>query len=101
MAPCLARDPEPGPIPALSHRFALEIGEIKAGRCEKAHLTGAGFWGHSSCEQGHCECGYYNGLRVEAFDGPLPLMQNGRIDPSKIEWGHAEHHLRRGEFVDY
>jgi hypothetical protein len=88
----LAED-TPGP-------FALEIGEIKAGRCEKAQLDGAGFAGHISCEQGHCECGYYNGLRAEAFEGPVPLQANGRIRPGALEWGHAEHHLRPGEFRD-
>jgi len=78
--------------------FALEIGEVKAGRCEKAHLDGAGQWGHASCEQGHCECGYYNGLRVEAFDGPLTLQANGRIRKGALEWGFAEHHVREGEY---
>lgn len=78
--------------------FALEIGEVKAGRCEKGHLDGAGQMGHVSCEQGHCECGYYNGLRVEAFEGPLPLSTNGRIREGALEWGFAEHHLRDGEF---
>ena len=81
--------------------FALEVGEIKAGRCEKAHLDGAGFFGHDSCEQGHCECGYYNGLRAEAFEGPLKLEANGRIRPGALEWGHAEHHLRDGEAADW
>lgn len=89
----LLADENPGP-------FALEIGEIKAGRCAKAHLDGAGFWGHVSCEQGHCECGYYNGLRAEPFDGPLELQANGRIRPGALEWGHAEHHLRSDEFRD-
>ena len=81
--------------------FALEIGEIKAGRCEKAHLTGAGFWGHASCEQGHCECGFYNGLRAEAFDGPVKPGPDGRIRAGALEWGYAEHHLAEGEIQDW
>ena len=82
---------EPGP-------FAIEIGEVKAGRCEWAQSDGAGTTGYVSCEQGHCECGYYNGLRAEAFNGPLELQANGRIKPGALEWGYAEHHLRDGEF---
>ena len=90
----LAEDETPGP-------FALEIGEIKAGRCEKAHLDGAGYWGFASCEQGHCECGFYNGLRTEAFDGPFDLAKTGgRLPPGALQWGFAEHHLREGEFND-
>ena len=81
---------EPGP-------FALEIGEVKAGRCDKADLDNAGIHGHVSCEQGHCECGFYNGLRVEAFEGPLKPGPNGRVDSKALEWGHAAHHLRPGE----
>ena len=38
----------------LIGRFALEVGEIKAGRCDKAHLESAGQWGHAACEQGLC-----------------------------------------------
>ena len=85
---------DPGP-------FALEIGEVSAGRCPKGHSDGAGQWGHAACEQGHCECGYYNGLRVEAFDGPLAPGANGRVrTEGRLEWGFAEHHLRPGEFRD-
>ena len=83
---------EPGP-------FALEIGEIKGGRCRFANLDGAGTDGFVSCEQGHCECGYYNGLRCEAFDGPIDIQKaGGRLPRGPVEWGHAEHHLRKGEF---
>jgi curved DNA-binding protein CbpA len=90
----LAEEGTPGP-------FALEIGQIKAGRCEKAHLSSAGLVGHVSCEQGHCECGYYNGLRVEAFEGPFDLSKVGnRLPPGWLQWGFAEHHLREGEFHD-
>ena len=78
--------------------FALEIGEIKAGRCENAHLTGANYWNlRSACEQGHCECGFYNGMRAEAFDGPIKAGPNGRLRRGALEWGHAEHHLAPGE----
>lgn len=78
--------------------FALEIGEIKAGRCENAHLDGAGQYGYgAACEQGHCACGYYNGLRADAFDGPLARQADGRIPPGALHWGYAEHHLRPGE----
>jgi len=80
--------------------FGLEIGEIKAGRCEKAQSDGAGQAGHISCEQGHCECGYYNGLRAEPFDGPLEMQSNGRIAEGALVWGYAEHHLKPGEFRD-
>ena len=92
----LLQDDEPGP-------FALELRGIKAGRCEKGALPAAGFHGNIGCEIGHCECGYYNGLRVEAFDGPLTDEDrvDGVIREGALEWGHAEHHLRRGEFVDY
>ena len=91
------------------HRFipddgsiaTLEIGQIKAGRCEKAQLSTAGIYGHVSCEQGHCDCGYYNGLRVEAFEGPFDLSKVGnRLPPGWLQWGFAEHHLREGEFHD-
>ena len=85
---------EPGP-------FALEIGEIKAGRCEKAQLTAAGFWGHASCEQGHCECGFYNGLRAEAFDGPIRAGAKGRLRSGALEWGYAEHHFAEGEMQNW
>ena len=77
--------------------FALEVGEIKAGRCEKAHLTGADFWGYASCEQGHCECGFYNGMRAEAFDGPIRPGSDGRLRKGALQWGYAEHHLAEGE----
>ncbi len=87
----LLRGEEPGP-------FAFELGEMKAGRCEKAQSDGAGNWGHISCEQGHCECGYYNGLRCEAFDGPIVKGADGRLPKGALEWGHAEHHLKEGEW---
>jgi hypothetical protein len=77
--------------------FALEVGEIKAGRCEKGQLDGAGQTGHISCEMGHCECGFYNGMRVDAFDGPLQKDANGRVDASRLKWGYAEHHFEPGE----
>ena len=77
--------------------FALEIGEIKAGRCEKAQLTAAGFYGHNSCEQGHCECGFYNGMRAEAFDGPIRAGPDGRLRKGALEFGYAEHHRAPGE----
>ena len=90
----LLRDDEPGP-------FALELGGIKAGRCDNGALPAAGFHGRVGCEMGHCECGYYNGLRVEAFDGPLAPGANGRVrTEGRLEWGFAEHHLRPGEFRD-
>ena len=79
--------------------FALEVGQVITGRCSKAHCDGAGTSGHVSCEHGHCECGYYNGLRVEAFEGPLVPQQNGRIRTGALEWGHAEHHLEDGEIA--
>ena len=72
--------------------FSLELGEVVAGRCEKGCLPAAGFQGNIGCEMGHCECGYYNGWRVEGFEGPLESLP-----PKKgaIEFGHAQHH---GEF---
>ena len=72
--------------------FALEIGEIKAGRCEKAHLMGANFWGYAACEQGFCECGFYNGMRAEAFDGPIKPVK-GKLRKDALKWGYAEHHI--------
>mmetsp|Transcript_38341 Transcript_38341/g.81717 ORF Transcript_38341/g.81717 Transcript_38341/m.81717 type:complete len:167 (-) Transcript_38341:178-678(-) len=72
--------------------FALELGGLKAGRCEKATLPAAGFQGSVGCEMGHCECGYYNGWRVEGFEGPLTSLPPTR---GSVEFGHAEHH---GEF---
>jgi hypothetical protein len=89
----LLQGESPGP-------FAFELGEVKGGRCPKGHSDGAGQFGFASCEQGHCECGYYNGLRVEAFDGPLTDEDrvDGVIREGALEWGHAEHHLKEGEF---
>ena len=43
---------------------------------------------------GFCECGYYNGLRVEAFEGPLARNESGRIPENALEWGFAEHHTK-------
>ena len=73
--------------------FALEIGEIKAGRCEKGHLLAAGISGYVSCEQGHCDCGFYNGMRAEAFDGPIKPGPDGRLRKGALQRGYAEHHL--------
>lgn len=87
----LLRDDEPGP-------FALELGGIKAGRCEKGTLPAAGFHGTIGCEIGHCECGYYNGLRVEGFEGPMTWPAQGeRLPDGKIERGFAEHHVEDKE----
>ena len=83
----LLQDDEPGP-------FALELRGIKAGRCEKGALPAAGFHGNIGCEIGHCECGYYNGLRVEGFEGPIAWPAPGeRLPDGKIERGFAEHHV--------
>lgn len=81
--------------------FALEIGEIKAGRCEKAELLGADLAGYAGCEQGHCECGFYNGLRAEAFDGPISAGHGGRQPQDALRWGYAEHHYPNGESGDW
>ena len=87
----LLRDDEPGP-------FALELGGIKAGRCEKGTLPAAGFHGTVGCEIGHCECGYYNGLRVEGFEGPMAWPAQGeQLPDGKIERGFAEHHVEDKE----
>jgi curved DNA-binding protein CbpA len=48
--------------------FALEIGEVKAGRCEKAHLDGAGQWGHVSCEQVRTSDGLLDHLLDHCLD---------------------------------
>jgi hypothetical protein len=68
--------------------FALELGGITMGRCENGCLPSAGFMGKEGCEMGHCECGYYNGLRCEGFDGPIV----GKPGPPGFEYGHALHH---------
>ena len=86
----LLRDELPGP-------FALELADLTAGRCEDAELLAAGFGGSIACEQGFCECGYYNGYRVEGFEGPIVREAGGGLPPGAIEFGHAEHH----GFVDY
>jgi len=84
----LLREEEVGP-------FRLELGGIKAGRCENGFLPGAGFRGSTGCEMGHCECGYYNGWRVEGFEGPLSTFPPPK---GSIEFGYAEHHGEyRGE----
>ena len=83
----LLRDERPGP-------FALELGSVKAGRCERAELPAAGLKGSIGCEMGHCECGYYNGLRVQGFEGPHPWPAPGqRLPPGVLERGFAEHHI--------
>jgi|TARA_B100000524_G_scaffold177492_1_gene91309 curved DNA-binding protein CbpA len=69
--------------------FALELGGIKMGRCEKGSLPAAGFHGDIGCETGHCKCGYYNGWRVEGFEGPITDLP---AREGRIMWGHAEHH---------
>ena len=82
----LLRDDTPGP-------FALELGAIVAGRCEHACLPSAGFVGKRRCEIGHCGCGYYNGLRVEGFEGPLaPPRRGGGFPGGALERGFASHH---------
>ena len=70
--------------------FTLELADIKTGRCEKGSLPTAGFHGSVGCESGHCECGYYNGWRVEGFEGPLATLPPR---PGQIEYGHAQHHV--------
>ena len=61
-------------------------------------MLGANFAGYASCEQGHCECGFYNGLRAEAFDGPIKPGPDGRLRKGALEWGYAEHHLQEDEW---
>ena len=68
--------------------FALELGGITMGRCENGCLPAAGFMGKVGCQMGHCECGYYNGMRCEGFDGPIV----GKPGPPGYEYGHALHH---------
>ena len=58
------------------------------GRCENGCLPAAGFMGKVGCQMGHCECGYYNGMRCEGFDGPIV----GKPGPPGYEYGHALHH---------
>ena len=77
----LLRDEESGP-------FALELGGIAMGRCENGCLPAAGFHGKVGCEMGHCQCGYYNGLRCEGFDGPI----SGTPSAPAFERGYALHH---------
>lgn len=80
----LLADQEPGP-------FRLELGAITAGRCVNAGLPAAGFFGTSKCELGFCECGYYNGWRVEAFTGPLTPDQLPH-GAAQMQHGFAHHH---------
>lgn len=82
----LLRDENAGP-------FALELAELKAGRCKSATLASANFAGSLACESGFCECGYYNGLRVEPFNGPLQKCEDGSFPSGSIEYGFAEHHV--------
>lgn len=82
----LLADETPGP-------FTMEMQHVKAGRCENAYLLSAGFYGSARCEVGHCDCGYYNGLRVEGFEGPLKPDANGRVEiRGRLEYGHADNH---------
>jgi len=81
----LLADGEEGP-------FRLELGAITAGRCENGGLPSAGFYGESRCELGHCACGYYNGWRVEAFDGPLRPDQLP-ASTEQLMYGFGHHHL--------
>ncbi|KAL1507728.1 hypothetical protein AB1Y20_007341 [Prymnesium parvum] len=78
--------------------FALELGELKAGRCRQAELNSANFAGAPACENGFCECGFYNGMRVEPFNGPIKRMPDGSFPPGSIEHGYAEHHVDCDDF---
>jgi len=69
--------------------FRLELGEIVLGRCEKGALPAAGFPGNVGCSMGHCECGYYDGWRVEGFEGPLEQVPAPK---GAVEFGFAHHH---------
>ena len=85
----LLADSEPGP-------FRFELGAITAGRCENAGLPAAGFFGKSKCELGFCECGYYDGWRIEAFTGPLQPDEMPP-KPSQLQYGYAHHHNLQDE----
>ena len=47
---------------------------------------------YAACEQGFCECGFYNGMRAEAFDGPIKPVK-GKLRKDALKWGYAEHHI--------
>ena len=65
----------------------------QAGRCSKATLLAADFYGEPGCENGHCECGYYDGLRVEPFEGPfVRIAVQPPFPEGAIQRGYAEHH---------